>query len=115
MSPLIFTIFFSFLFPVDIIDLVSERDTMTIESHSKYKVGQSVKCSNFENDSYWEGDIVMVLKDVLYKVELKKVYVNGAVKLYLNPSDCTGQKRLSLEDGKGYNETNIWIHERCID
>ena len=90
-------------------------DCKIIESvTSKYSVGDTVKCSQWEN-SYWEGKVVKVVKDVLYQVQLENVHVEGAVKVYLNPSECTGKKRLSFEDGKGYYETKIWVHERCLD
>ena len=81
----------------------------------KYKVGDTVKCSRWENESYWEGKVVRIIKDVVYQVELETIRVNGSFKLYLNPSECTGKKRLSLEDGKDYKRTKIWVHERCLD
>lgn len=81
----------------------------------KYKVGDIVKCSKWKNDSYWKGEVVDILKDVIYQVQIKEVRVNGSLKLYLTPSECTGKKRLSYEDGEDYHQTKIWIHERCLD
>jgi len=102
-------------FPNDKIVIHNQNDKIEAISLSKYQVGQEVKCSKWGENGYWEGEVVHVLKDVLYKVRLKTVSVKGTSKLYLNPSDCTGQKRLSYEDGRGFRETEIWVHERCLD
>ena len=92
------------------LDLPTESIT-----NGKYKVGDVVRSSQWENDSYWEGKIVKVVKDVVYQIELKTVRVNGSLKVYLNPSECTGKKRLSHEDGEDYLKTKIWVHEKCLD
>lgn len=81
----------------------------------KYKLGDTVYCRQWENGSYWKGTVVKILKDVVYKVKLEKVVVNGAFKIYLNKSDCTGRRKLSYENGKGYYESQIWVHERCLE
>ena len=87
----------------------------SVPTEGRYKVGDVVKCTQWENGSYWKGKVTKILKDVIYQVELSDIRVEGALKLYLSPSECTGKKRLSYENGKGYYETNIWVHDRCLD
>jgi len=89
-------------------------DTVDAPTSARYAVGDTVKCSQWE-ESYWEGKVVKVVKDVLYQIEIETVHVEGAFALYLNASECTGKKRLSFENGKEYYETKIWVHERCLD
>lgn len=84
-------------------------------SLSKYKTGDIVKCCQWDDDSYWRGKVVKVVKGVIYQVELEKIRVNHSTKIYLNPSECTGKKRLSYEDGADYKQTKIWVHERCLE
>jgi len=83
-------------------------------SVAKYSVGDKVKCSQWE-DAYWEGKVVRIMKDVLYQIQIEHVRVEGVFTVYLNASKCTGKKRLSFEDGEGFYETKIWVHERCLD
>lgn len=92
--------------------MIYETDLYT---GGKYEVGNYVKCSQWGEDCYWEGEVVRVVKDVIYQVKLNKVTVKSALKLYIPASSCTGKKTLSYEDGKDYYETKIWVHERCLD
>lgn len=92
-----------------------ELSNLATESIGKYKVGDVVKCSQWQNDSHWKGRVTKVVNNVIYQVEISDVKVYGATKLSLNPSECTGKKRLSYEDGEEYNKTSIWVHERCLD
>jgi len=81
----------------------------------KYKVGDTVRCSKWDNNTYWEGTVVKILKEVVYQIELKTVSVDGPFKTYLSPSECTGKKKLSYQDGEKYMKTKIWVHERCLN
>ena len=72
-------------------------------------------CSKWDDgDSYWKGKIVKRIKTI-YQIELTDVHVEGAYKIYLNPSECTGKKRLSFEDTPDHNNTLIWVAESCLD
>ena len=76
----IFCVLSLFITSLNLSSLVTEAaDCKTIESvTSKYSVGDIVKCSQWEN-SYWEGKVVKVVKNVLYQVQLENVHVEGAV------------------------------------
>lgn len=84
-------------------------------TQDEYQIGDIVKCSQWDNGSYWEGEVINVLKGVVYQIQLTTIEVKGASKLYLLPSECTGKKMLSFEDGEDYKQTKIWVHERCLD
>jgi len=85
------------------------------DSTNRYDVGDEVKCSIWDDgESYWKGTIVQRIKTI-YKIQVIDVRVKGAYKIYLNPSECTGKKRLCHEDTPEYNGTYIWVHDRCLD
>ena len=86
-----------------------------VSSESRYEVGDEVKCSKWsDGESYWTGKVVKRIKTI-YQVEIIEVYTKEAMKLYLNPSPCTGKKRLYYQDGSDYNKTKIWVAETCLD
>jgi len=89
--------------------------SFSTDSINRYEVGDTVMCSKWDDgDSYWKGKIVKRIKTI-YQIELTDVHVESDYKRYLNPSECTGKKRLSFEDTPDHNNTLIWVAESCLD
>lgn len=80
----------------------------------KFEIGDEVGCSKWPNGSFWKGRVIE-RKDGLYKVKISKVNVKGFMVLYLNANACTGNRRLSYEDGVEYKNSEIWVLEACLD
>jgi len=95
--------------------VISLSTLFSIDTSNRYEVGDIVKCSMWdEGESFWKGTVVKRIKTI-YQIKLTDVHVEGSYKIYLNPSECTGKKRLSFEDEADHNNTLIWVADKCLD